>query len=547
MKIGRLFNLGFSVLLVALVGGNLKANAQETFPKCSEAVTDNCFAFWVTDNGTALQGLIRNQLLNGLGMAVYPDGAFFIGRFRDGRRDGLGIWKFDEIPGRKGETSIGFQSNDIRYGRNLYYWPTGQMFYGNDTGGILSSNVDVSTFREWQDAFNELAAPQRRYVQTVMSDMFIKPGFALYNGSIDGSWGPRTFVALATYAAWRGDEYFNLQLQSAGRMTISSLIQRDFVNFPFGFLVSDDVLPPSPPSCPEDPTLVTYVCFGSHKNELGEVYVGLWKDGLPNGEGKQEIEGVFVEGVFVDGQPVGMVKVYDAEDKVIYEGDWAELMSQLAQGENSGTSLDAAAPSDSSGTGFIVTAEGHIITNQHVVSSCSKIQGIVNGKRSDLNLLVSDKTNDLALLSGEFGIVTPLSVARENPKVLDEIIAVGFPFGNAFSSSMKYTKGIVSALSGLGDNFSVMQIDAALQPGNSGGPVLSSSGQVIGVAVYKLDSGYVQEQFGVVPENVNFAIKPSIVVSMMEAQGIYPVQTNSTSIVPEELTKSVVYIECLNP
>lgn len=536
---------GAAVIISALTFGNLGL-AQETLSKCSIEVLDNCFAFWVTENGTALQGTLVNQLLNGLGMAVYPDGAFYIGQFRDGRRQGLGIWIFDEIPGRKGEISLGYQSSDIRYGLNLYFFPNGELFYGNDTGGVISPNVSFSSFKEWRDAFGEFAAPQRRYVQTILSEMEIKPGYRLYSGSIDGSWGPKTFVALATYAAWRGEEYFNLQLQAAGRRTISSILERDFSNFPFGYVVVEAPLTPSVPACPEDPTSVIYACFGSHKNDEGDVYVGMWKNGLANGEGKKNIEGALVEGKFVDGEPTGTVKVYDPDGNLMYEGDWDELMMQMEEDQGGSDTTETATPAISSGTGFVVSEEGYIVTNNHVIEQCKRIEGSIEGKQVSLDLIASDKSNDLALLSGPFVSPKPLSVSRKNPAVLEDVVAVGYPFGNSFNSSMKYTKGVVSALSGLGDNFSVMQIDAAIQPGNSGGPVLSSSGQVIGVAVYKLDAGFVAQEFGVLPENVNFAIKPSILVSMMEAYGIEPVEHIGTSIVPDDVAKSIVYIECMN-
>ncbi len=534
-----------AALMSALFLGN-QGFAQETFSKCRVEVLDNCFAFWVTENGTALQGSIKNQLLDGLGMAVYPDGAFYIGQFREGRRHGLGIWIFDEIPGRKGEISIGYQSNDIRYGRNLYFFPNGEMFYGNDTGGVIAPNISVSSFKEWRDAFGELAAPQRRYVQTILSEMEVKPGYRLYSGSIDGSWGPKTFVALVTYAAWKGEEYFDLQLQAAGRKTISSILERDFSNFPFGYMVIEAPLTPNPPACPEDPTTVIYECFGSHKNEDGDVYVGMWKNALPNGKGKKTIEGALVEGTFLDGEPNGIVKVSDPDGNLLYEGDWGELLTQMEEDQGGSGTTETTTPATSSGTGFVVSESGYIVTNNHVVEQCGRIEGSIEGKPVSLDLIASDKSNDLALLSGSFGSPRPLSVSRKNPAVLEDVVAVGYPFGNAFSSSMKYTKGVVSALSGLGDNFSVMQIDAAIQPGNSGGPVLSSSGQVIGVAVYKLDASFVAQEFGVVPENVNFAIKPSILVSMMEAYGIEPVEHVGTSISPEEVAKSIVYIECIN-
>ena len=63
----------------------------------------------------------------------------------------------------------------------------------------------------------------------------------------------------------------------------------------------------------------------------------------------------------------------------------------------------------------------------------------------------------------------------------------GFPFGDAISSSIKFTQGIVSSMSGIGDNYSQIQIDAAIQPGNSGGPIVDELGNVIAVAVSKLD------------------------------------------------------------
>ena len=70
---------------------------------------------------------------------------------------------------------------------------------------------------------------------------------------------------------------------------------------------------------------------------------------------------------------------------------------------------------------------------------------------------------------------------------LQDIIVAGFPFGDRVSSTLKFTKGIVSSVAGLGNNYSEIQIDAALQPGNSGGPIIDNYGNVIAVAVSKLD------------------------------------------------------------
>ncbi len=74
----------------------------------------------------------------------------------------------------------------------------------------------------------------------------------------------------------------------------------------------------------------------------------------------------------------------------------------------------------------------------------------------------------------------------------------------------------MSSLTGIGNNFSNMQIEATLQPCNSGGPILDNKGNVIGVAVAKLDIAKILEDFGTIPENTNFGIKTSVLRNMLE-------------------------------
>ena len=102
----------------------------------------------------------------------------------------------------------------------------------------------------------------------------------------------------------------------------------------------------------------------------------------------------------------------------------------------------------------------------------------------------------------------------------------GFPFGDKFSTSVKVTKDIISSLTGLGNNFSNIQIDAALQSGNSGSPILDDRGNVVGVAVLKLDAKYVFEEFGIIPENTNFGIKSSEVGIILQRIRVPSVSLN---------------------
>ena len=123
-----------------------------------------------------------------------------------------------------------------------------------------------------------------------------------------------------------------------------------------------------------------------------------------------------------------------------------------------------------------------------------------------------------------------------------------YPFGNEFSTSVKVTKGIISSLTGLGNNFSNIQIDAALQSGNSGGPILDDLGNVIGVAVSKLDAKYMFEEFGVIPENTNFGIKSNVVRSILDSNSVYSPSANKTSIsksqLGEMISSGTYYISC---
>ena len=112
------------------------------------------------------------------------------------------------------------------------------------------------------------------------------------------------------------------------------------------------------------------------------------------------------------------------------------------------------------------------------------------------------------------------------------------------SSSIKFTKGIVSSLSGLGNNYSEIQIDAAIQPGNSGGPIIDEYGNVLGVAVAKLDVVKIVEDYGTLPENVNFGIKASTLMSLLKSHEVPLVKESKTEIKPRDLSKMPLMAQC---
>jgi len=202
-----------------------------------------------------------------------------------------------------------------------------------------------------------------------------------------------------------------------------------------------------------------------------------------------------------------------------------------------------------SGTGFFISSSGHILSNNHVVDSCQNVKLHYQGSVKNLKTLSVDRINDLALLKANIKPTNYLSLAQEDAGILKEVIVAGFPFGKNISSQMKVTKGIISSLSGFGDNYSQIQIDAALQPGNSGGPIVDDSGNVVGVAVAKLDYKKSLEIFDTVPENTNFGIKSSVAKTFLQSNGVEPSISNKTnkllgSNLGKLLMDSTVYLEC---
>jgi S1-C subfamily serine protease len=170
------------------------------------------------------------------------------------------------------------------------------------------------------------------------------------------------------------------------------------------------------------------------------------------------------------------------------------------------------------GSGFFVSDHGHILTNNHVVAGCDSIT-TRDGK--PVRIVDTDSRRDLALLKAE---EAPRTVATFRsgtpPKIGDSVIVFGFPLQGLLSSEGNVTTGILSATSGLQDDVRFVQITAPVQPGNSGGPLLDSSGHVIGVIVSTLDVLKVASVTGNVAQNVNFAVHWAAVRAFLDEQAV---------------------------
>ena len=195
----------------------------------------------------------------------------------------------------------------------------------------------------------------------------------------------------------------------------------------------------------------------------------------------------------------------------------------------------------SSGTGFYVSNTGHIISNHHVVEGCNTVKLTFKGKEVSADVLAVDKMNDLAILKADITPSKVYSVATEDASLLEDIIIAGYPLGKKVSAAIKTSKGSITALAGYGDNYSEFQTDAALNQGNSGGPIMNQKGNVVGVAVanYGKNAGV---------ESFNFGIKSSTLKTFANANGLKFLPPNNKDLSNKDLgqliTEATIYLEC---
>ena len=176
----------------------------------------------------------------------------------------------------------------------------------------------------------------------------------------------------------------------------------------------------------------------------------------------------------------------------------------------------------SSGTGVVLTADGYIVTNAHVVENAQIISVQLTDDRSfGAGLVGCDAVSDLAVLRIDCADLTPAQFGDSSTlRVGDTVVAIGDPLGAAFRGT--YTNGIVSAINRdvdmNGRTMTLIQTNAALNSGNSGGPLINCYGQVIGINTMKI--GTFTDDAGV--EGLGFAIPSTQVkeiVDQIVAQG----------------------------
>jgi S1-C subfamily serine protease len=160
-----------------------------------------------------------------------------------------------------------------------------------------------------------------------------------------------------------------------------------------------------------------------------------------------------------------------------------------------------------SGSGFFVSEDGYLITNFHVIRGAKRVKIKQGLQTYDAEIVKTDKMNDLAALkiAGKFRALPISKNGRE--QLGAAVFTIGFPNIDLQGTAPKYTDGKISSLTGLKDDPRRYQISVPVQPGNSGGPLVDESGNIVGVVVAKLSDFAALRISGDLPQNVNYAIK----------------------------------------
>jgi uncharacterized protein len=162
-----------------------------------------------------------------------------------------------------------------------------------------------------------------------------------------------------------------------------------------------------------------------------------------------------------------------------------------------------------SGTGFFVTDDGYLITNFHVVNGATTCMVKTRQGKFPARVVKSDEKNDLALLK-VIGNFSALPVANSGAARLgDAVFTIGFPNMDVQGIEPKLTRGDINSLAGIKDDPRHFQISVPVQPGNSGGPLVDTAGNVVGVVTMRLGDWRTLKLTGALPQNVNYAVKSS--------------------------------------
>ena len=217
------------------------------------------------------------------------------------------------------------------------------------------------------------------------------------------------------------------------------------------------------------------------------------------------------------GAPASGTPSSTASDSLTPSQIYAKNVGSVVAISNQGTTnfFGQTSETASSGSGFILTEDGYVVSNYHVVAGASRLTVILyDGTEYPATLVGGDESNDIALLKVEATGLQPVTLGSSDALVVgDQVVAIGNPLGELTSTQ---TVGYISAkdrdITTDGTTINMMQTDAAINPGNSGGPLFNMKGEVVGITTAKY-SGTTNS--GASLEGLGFAIPIDDVADML--------------------------------
>ena len=548
-------------------------------------------------NGNVFVGTFKDDQPDGWGVGVATD-EIYMGEFKDWRLNGQGTFIFND-----GDVVIGTFQDHEPVGQAVYIYPDGKIFIGKYEGweNAYGTITYVNGFTDrimLKDGEVNVLNKEKKYTPTLsnisactesnISDWhncygFYDSGSSKYSGEFrNGSPNGMGFVVYPT-GDYAGDKYVGT-------------FRNDFFDGTGAYIFNDGAILVGTFLNGSLNGFGTFIPSSSGEFS-GDRYFGEFRDGIYNGQGTYiYADGSIAIGAFKNNSPSWVNLTWSSETKwngdkyvgqmkewarhghgkyihgpkselygIEIEGFWENDEFQYVKKSPNELEREQAKPElkydererllkereifyTASGTGFAVSKDGYLVTNNHVINGCQQVKVHYQGKVIPAIKIGFDPQNDLAILKADFIPPAVLTLSREDPDLLEDIFVGGYPFGQQLSTSIKVTRGIISSITGIGNNYSNMQIDAALQPGNSGGPILNSKGHVVGVAVAKLDFQKIFEEWQTIPENTNFGIKASIVRNLLKGNGISIPAPNADEISKKQLgkiiTRGTFFLSC---
>ena len=176
------------------------------------------------------------------------------------------------------------------------------------------------------------------------------------------------------------------------------------------------------------------------------------------------------------------------------------------------------------GTAFFINKAGQLLTAAHVARDCMAMDVHADGTTFPVTLGKSSALLDIAVLDSGKPRETAIPLRQGHGIELGESVSsVGYPLSGLLGDSPNLTRGNISASKGLHGSLGMFQFSAPIQPGNSGGPIVSDHGELLGMAVSTLNATRLVEA-GHIPQNINFALDGRHVARFLEREGV-PFQT----------------------